>query len=188
MLVAPGLHDTSYVVRLAIAALGDDPRVEMVLKPHPRVSAAMVDKWAGDRDENGNIRRARVTVVREGNIYEWMAKCDVFVSTYSSTAVEALAFGIPVVLLIPNDSPDMSMYHGLGVPVLKASSVNEVRQHVAALTSSGEASGDYIQWLTPTLANCFGPTDAATARRLADRCAEVALGTRSYSQTAGAAD
>ena len=41
---------------------------------------------------------------------------------------------------------------------------------VSALISTKEASGDYVQWIAPTLENCFGPIDAGTAVRLADRC------------------
>jgi len=176
VLVAPGLHDTAFVVGLALTALKGDPRVELVLKPHPRVSPQSVARWIGPEggSDSGLSGQARVTLVKSGSIYEWMAQCDIFLATYSSTAVEALAFGIPVILLVPDHSPDMSMYKGHHAPVLRASNAREIREHIDRLASDSTATAEYIARISPALEDCFGPTDCQAAQRLAELCIQLA--------------
>jgi surface carbohydrate biosynthesis protein (TIGR04326 family) len=168
LLVAPGLHDTENVVKLVSKALGHDDRLELVIKPHPRVDPALVDRWlqATGTGPGG----AAVSVVRDGTIYQWMTQSDLFLATYSSTAIEALAFGLPVVLMLPNDSPDMSLYKGLDVPVLTACNAEELRGHVQHLLSAPELMDEYTRRLVPALRRCFGPDDSESSRRLAEVC------------------
>ena len=127
----------------------------------------------GLREQGSGDTGATVTIVREGSIYEWMAQSDIFLSTYSSTGVEALAFGLPVVLLVPNDAPDMSLFHGRDVPVLKASTVAELREHMDSLADDPEFSREYVSRIASVLPDSFGPTDSAASRRLALLCAEL---------------
>ena len=172
VLVAPGLHDSRFVFDTALNALKSNPRLELILKPHPKVSSDALRRWTDLQEHDSGETEARITIVREGSIYEWMARADVFVATYSSTGVEALAFGLPVVLLVPNDAPDMSMFHGQDVPLLKASTVAELREHVERLADNPDFSREYASQIARVLPDAFGQTDSEASKRLADLCVE----------------
>jgi surface carbohydrate biosynthesis protein (TIGR04326 family) len=177
VLIAPGHRDTEFVAGMALTALRHDARLELIVKAHPRVSPEAVARWIGHEQTNGHDEGAKITVVKGGGIYEWMAQSDLFLATYSSTAVEAIAFGIPVILLIPNHTPDMSLYYGQAVPVLKASSAQELRQHVDRIVSGDIPIAEYLSSISPVLQDSFGATDSQAASRLAELCAEL-TGTR----------
>ena len=174
ILVAPGLHDTPFVFGTTLGALGHDDRLELVLKPHPKVSDEQIDLWTPAHQGAGQYGGARVTVAREGSIYEWMARTDIFLGTYSSTSVEALAFRLPVILLVPDHTPDMSLYHGQSVPVLKASSAEGIRRHVARFADDASFREPYAEQISKVLEDSFGPRDSQASQRLARLCAETA--------------
>ena len=174
ILVAPGLHDTPFVLGMTLKALSQDSRLELVLKSHPKVSLEAVSRWVSPQGDGGHHAGAKVTVVREGSIYEWMAQSDIFLATYSSTAVEALAFNLPVVLLIPNHTPDMSMFDGQNVPVLKASTAQELKEHVDSLVGDATFPQRYVSQISTVLSDAFGPTESHASLRLADLCAQLA--------------
>lgn len=174
VLIAPGLHDTNYVIGTALKALAADARLELVLKPHPRVSRQAVAQWMQPYTRGGGSGAA-ITLADGGNIYEWMARSDIFLATYSSAAVEAIAFGLPVVLLLPNHAPDMSLFYGQGIPVLTAASASELREQVDRLVSGKLPLAEYLSSLSPALENCFGPTDSSASARLAKLLAELAV-------------
>jgi surface carbohydrate biosynthesis protein (TIGR04326 family) len=173
VLVAPGLHDTPFLLGAALKALSNDNRLELVLKPHPKVPSdyvsRLVDSYTNSRQGDG----AEVTLVKTGSIYEWMAESDIFLATYSSVGVEAIAFGLPVIMMLPNSTPDMSLYHSHHVPVLKASSADELREHVNKLASNPDFVSEYVSQLTDVLHDSFGPTDSQASQRLAKLCADI---------------
>jgi CDP-glycerol glycerophosphotransferase (TagB/SpsB family) len=102
-----------------------------------------------------------------------MAESDIFLATYSSVGVEAIAFGLPVIMMLPNSTPDMSLYHSHHVPVLKASSADELREHVNKLASNPDFVSEYVSQLTDVLHDSFGPTDSQASQRLAKLCADI---------------
>lgn len=173
ILVAPGLHDTQYVLAMALNALGQDPRLELVIKAHPKVSVEDVTRWAGSFANENRDGGAAINIVREGNIYEWMAMSDIFLATYSSTAVEALAFDLPVILMVPNHTPDMSLFHGHRVKVLKASDPQKLRDHVDRLGDDKIFAADYVSQMSGLLDDVFGPRDSQASLRLAALCEEM---------------
>jgi surface carbohydrate biosynthesis protein (TIGR04326 family) len=174
ILIAPGLHDTQYVLAMALSALGQDPGLELVIKAHPKVSVEDVTRWVGSSRDGDGKSGATINIVREGSIYKWMAMSDIFLATYSSTAVEALAFDLPVILLVPNHTPDMSLFHGHRVKVLRASNPLELGEHVARLSDDEEFAGDYVSQMSGLLDDVFGPRDSHASLRLAGLCAEMA--------------
>jgi CDP-glycerol glycerophosphotransferase (TagB/SpsB family) len=103
-----------------------------------------------------------------------MAMSDIFLATYSSTAVEALAFDLPVILLVPNHTPDMSLFHGHRVQVLSASNPLELREHVDRLDNDKAFAADYVSQMSGLLDDVFGPRDSLASLRLAAVCAEMA--------------
>jgi hypothetical protein len=179
VLVAPGLHDTHFVFGMALNALGQDSRVELVLKPHPKVSEETLSHWVGFH-ENGKGRGAKFTIVQDGSIYEWMARSDIFLATYSSTAVEAIALKLPIILLIPNHTPDMSLFHGQPAPVLKACNSLELQKHVERLASDPTFREEYVCQISEVLESSFGPLDSQASQRLAKLCAKVGTPEEAY--------
>ena len=174
ILIAPGLHDTQYVLAMALSALGQDPGLELVIKAHPKVSVEDVTQWVGSSGDKDLKSGATINIVREGSIYEWMAKSDIFLATYSSTAVEALAFDLPVILMVPNHTPDMSLFHGHRVQVLRASNPLELREHVDRISDDKAFAADYVSQMSGLLDDVFGPRDSLASLRLAALCAEMA--------------
>ncbi|MCX8213878.1 MAG: hypothetical protein OTJ97_05125, partial [SAR202 cluster bacterium] len=174
ILIAPGLHDTQYVLAMALSALGQDPGLELVIKAHPKVSVEDVTQWVGSSSDGRGERGATINIVRGGSIYEWMAMSDIFLASYSSTAVEALAFDLPVILLVPNHTPDMSLFHGHRVQVLRASTSGALREHVSRLGDDKAFAGDYVSQMSGLLDDVFGPRDSRASLRLAALCAEMA--------------
>jgi surface carbohydrate biosynthesis protein (TIGR04326 family) len=174
ILIAPGLHDTQYVLAMALSALGQDQGLELVIRAHPKVSVEDVTHWVGSSRDKEGKSGATINIVREGSIYEWMAMSDIFLATYSSTAVEALAFDLPVILLVPNHTPDMSLFHGHRVQVLSASNPLELREHVDRLDNDKTFAADYVSQMSGLLDDVFGPRDSLASLRLAAVCAEMA--------------
>ncbi len=176
VLIAPGLHDTRSVLSTVFAGLAGDPRLELLVKAHPKVSTEavmeMVRAMSGPDGAEGE--GAAIEVVREGDIYAWMERSDIFVATYSSAGVEAIAFGLPVVLLIPSGTPDMSLYKGHAAPVLAAHGPEDLRRRVDGLLQDPEAAREYVSALREVLADSFGEADGSASGRLAAICAELA--------------
>jgi len=177
VLIAPGLHDTAYVTRMTLDALGSDTNLELVLKPHPKIPIKTLYNMVDSRGLKEN-RGALITLAPEGNIYEWMAKSDIFLATYSSTAIEALAFYLPVILLIPNHMPDMSLFHGSSVEVMKATRSKELRNHVTLLSNDRDFAQRYVAGISYLLEESFGSTDGAASDRLADIFAQLSQSNR----------
>ncbi len=172
ILIAPGLHDTSYVTGMTLDALGSDTNLELVLKPHPKIPIKTLYNMV-DSHRLRETKGALITLAPEGNIYEWMAKSDIFLATYSSTAIEALAFYLPVILLIPNHMPDMSLFHGSPVGVMKATRSKELRDHVTLLSNDRDFARRYVTEISYLLEESFGSTDGAASNRLADIFAQL---------------
>ena len=129
-----------------------------------------MDYYTSGRHNGG----ATVTIARDRSIYEWMAMSDIFLATYSSTAVEALAFDLPVILMVPNHTPDMSLFHGHRVQVLRASNPRELLEHVDRLGDDKAFAADYVSQMSGLLDDVFGPRDSLASARLATLCTELA--------------
>ena len=109
VLLAPGLHDTEFVLRSAIKiARASDifPRAEIVVKKHPKVAVQLIENVVG-RIGKGEVS-FRLSSAK--SIYKEFEDTDIFMTTYSSTGVEALAFGLPVLILQSRWMPDISFF------------------------------------------------------------------------------
>lgn len=174
VLIAPGLHDTRFVLRLALNGLQGDDRLKLLIKPHPKVSTDFVMQLIETLDNYRSSRgKAEIHVVKDGDIYQWMERSDVFLATYSSTGVEAIAFGVPVILLVPKSTPDMSLFHGHEVNVLTAYSAHALRQLVDRLLEDPVQRASYVRTLRTILHDSFGETDSRASERLALQVARM---------------
>ena len=175
VLVAPGLHDTDFMLRFVLKALLFDKRLQLIIKPHPKVSLNNVLSLVKALQAGGNVEGADVRVVREGEIYSWMEKSDIFISTYSSTGVEALAFELPVILLLSRRVPDMSLFYNTSYPVLSAQTPDDLRKHVDRLIKDPLFLDSYVSKLKNVLHASFGEDSGKASERLARFCTELSM-------------
>ncbi|MGE4293545.1 MAG: hypothetical protein AB7E32_15215 [Desulfovibrio sp.] len=170
ILAGLGLHDAEPMLRFVLAALAGESDIELIVKPHPRTREGLV---------KGLLKRFRaektVRLVNEGEIYSWMEEADVFLASYSSTAVEAIAFGLPIILILPARTPDMSMFHGPEAVVLSASTPEELRKHARLLADDPQARAEYMDRLAFLPERLFSTTDGKAALRLTGACSRFIL-------------
>ena len=176
VLIAPGLHDTNYVLSLSIPALIANPDLEIIIKLHPKVNnkkfQSLINRYPHSQ-QNKNL--SKVNISNEPNIYKLMQKTDIFITTYSSTSVEALMFNLPIILLIPNHIPDMSIYHKSDVEVLKASSSSQLKKHVEKIINNKNYCKSYSEKTSVMLQKTFGEVDCKSTQRLAELCNKITL-------------
>lgn len=164
VLVAPGLHDTRFVISFVTEALADTPGVEVLVRPHPKVSDEAVRsimKEAGAR-KAGNIR-----MERSGTIYDSMRSAELFLATYSSTGVESLAFGVPTIILRSGRVADVSLFAFTETPAEAVETVEALREAVSAMAADPQARAAYLQSQLPALERSFHLQDGLAARRQA---------------------
>lgn len=110
ILVAPGLHDTENIARFIADAFNKkktEKNIKIVIKTHPKVSIKTVNEIKDKLFQ----KRKDVEIVSGGSIYDLFKRADFFISSYSSTGIEALAYGLPVITLKSHWCPDMSTYY-----------------------------------------------------------------------------
>jgi surface carbohydrate biosynthesis protein (TIGR04326 family) len=176
VLVASGLHDTEFVVRFTLRALRGHEHLEITIKPHPKIASRVVENIVRSDSSHESGGAAKVRVVREVEIYDRLERCDLLVASYSLAAVEAIAFGVPVVVLVPSQRPDMSpLSPWYGCPVLTASDAKTLRSLVDRLVEDREFSGTYLRELDFSVSEVFGRRDGRAAERLATTCRDLAM-------------
>ena len=174
VLVAPGLHDTEFVVHFVLTALARDRRLQLIIKHHPKVSSSLIQTMVDSFFREEGEEQARVQVVHQREIYQWMETSDVFLSTYSSTGVEALAFGLPVILLVSRRIPDMSVFSFHKNPaVLRASTAEALRAHINLLLENERWRAEYVEGLSQVVQSTFDQLDGRASERLANLCVEL---------------
>ncbi|MDO8505555.1 MAG: hypothetical protein Q7S48_03185 [bacterium] len=168
VLVAPGLHDTQFMLMFVFKALLQDQRLHLIVKKHPKVPLPLVEALV-QSFRSGVEGGATVEIVRTGDMYDWMGKTDIFLSTYSSTGVEAIAFNLPVILLVSRKTPDMSLFYGVESGILTASTPEELRERIGRLVRDDSFRNAYMAQLRRVLKESFGEIDSGASNRLAMR-------------------
>jgi len=175
VLVAPSLHDTEFVLQFVLSALAGDSRLLLVFKLHPKCPKrvrTLIDSHVLLKEYDGT----RLRIVQQRDIYHWMERSDLFLSTYSSTGVEAVAFGLPVILLLSHRMPDVSVFSHKDSPVLKASDPKMLRDHVNLLIKDEDWRRQYLKKLSHVLMDSFGQTDSHATDRLVSLCLSASRG------------
>ncbi len=88
-------------IEKAVAAFGGDERFELVIKCHPAVDAGAVRRWARGVEGCANARFV------ETPIGELLRASDLMLYTYSVVCYEALAHGVPPVLVRSDTTVDL---------------------------------------------------------------------------------
>jgi surface carbohydrate biosynthesis protein (TIGR04326 family) len=167
VLIAPGLYDTRFVTQFVLEAFSGDPRVHLIFKPHPKISPEQVRVVLETWSRKTGRPVTNVEIVRQGEIYEWLEQADLLVSTYSSTAIEAIAFGVPAVLLGSHRQLDLSPFFVVDKPVLSPGEPQSLRDSVGRLLEDAAFRREYMQRLETVLHDVFGTLDGCGSERLA---------------------
>ncbi|MEE8114839.1 MAG: CDP-glycerol glycerophosphotransferase family protein [Nitrososphaerales archaeon] len=161
VLVALGLHDFEFALEFVCEALADNPAVHITVKPHPKTR---VEKLHWLKQSRGD----EITLVAHTeDIYTLMEGADILIGTYSSAVVEAVAFGIPVILLKSNRVPDMSPFFSYDSIVLTANDGNTLRTHVEGLMRDSIFREAYLHRLQDILPEIFEQADDREVERIA---------------------
>jgi CDP-glycerol glycerophosphotransferase (TagB/SpsB family) len=126
----------------------------MIIKPHPKININKIIKII-DASANVPDNCASVDLVKEGSIYSYLNKVDLFITTYSSTGVEAIAFDVPIIMLLSKKIPDMSLYFGKNDVALKAGNKIELVNHIDNLIVNKSFKDDYLQKLKQAFHRSF---------------------------------
>lgn len=165
IMVALGLHDTEYVVRCVLAAFAGDGDVRLIIRPHPKIGGERVLRVIS---QEAALRTLPAwTVAAGGEVYEKLAEADTLIGTYSSTLVEAIAFGVPIVLLTSGRRIELSPFFGADSGVLSASTVEALRAHVRTIAEDEAFRRTYTAKLDRVLRHVFDCIEVNAAERLA---------------------
>lgn len=147
VLVAPGLHDADFMIAFAVKALASDIAVKIVIKPHPKLTRERIKHIINLLLPGQSLEEAGIHIVRTGDIYDWMQKADLMLVTYSSTGLEAVAFGLPIIILSSSRTPDRSPFYSDSSTVLIAASVKELRIHITQFIEDQSWRQQYMKKL-----------------------------------------
>lgn len=175
VLITPGLHDTKFVANFAIPTLLCDERLTIIFKPHPKIISN--DKMLREIFplKATNTQDEKLRLVCDGDVYEWMEKADILIGTYSSTVIEAIAFGLPVILLTSERIPDMSPFQMHNAMVLTANDVRTLSKYVDQLIQDSAFRDYYLRQLKSVVSEVFGELNGGATRRLAALCHDLSM-------------
>lgn len=161
VLVAPSLHDIDRMARFAADVLAPFDDVDLILKLHPKASADDLERELGAGGEGTDVH-----VVQGEPIEDWFERSDVFVCSYTSAGLEAVAFGLPVILVAPRRNPRLDPFPP-GSEVLVAHDPSDLRSHIESLRDDPDRRQDHTEALLADVERNFGRLDGEAARRMA---------------------
>ncbi len=169
ILLAPGFQDTEFTLRFVLKALSEDSRLRIIIKVHPRVNSVNLNRILR-HNQSGQDSGAEVEIALKGGIYPYMESADIMLTTYSSTGVEAISFGLAVILIVLKNIPDMSPLSFDGSNVLTASTQEALRKHINILIKDSFFRKNYQTQLQKVVSKNFGNIDSHAADRMVKLC------------------
>jgi len=168
VLVAPGLHDADFMIGFAVKALAADINIKMVIKAHPKYTKDRVRNIVDSHFPGKALKELGITIASKGDIYLWMQKADLMLVTYSSTGLEAVAFGLPVIVLSSSRTPNRSPFYSNNASVLCVDSADALLSNIRLLIGDKSLRSQYMKTLTYDLHKAFGTCDSKASNRIAD--------------------
>lgn len=142
-----------------LAELAKDDGLQIIVRPRPSTETAALRAF-GEKVFGGTWPE-RLALTKEGPVRDWIAACDLVVSSYSTTMIEAGIAGKSVAMLLPAPlPPSLRMAWHDFLPGIR--SLDELRQFSAPGAKPAPLP-ELRQWAD---ANLLGPRDAI--RALAD--------------------
>ncbi len=166
VLVGLGLHDYRFMLKVVLEGLSNYAGLHIIIKPHPKTPLTSVTPEFQMPDVTG----ISLAQGNDEDIYALMEEADILIGTYSSVVVEALAFGLPIILLKSNRLPDLSPFFAYDSWVLTANDGKTLRNHVDRLISDINFRGSYLNCLQNVISDVFGNIDHDAPDRLAALC------------------
>ena len=111
------------------------------------------------------IEEAGISIIQNGDIYDWMQKADLMLATYSSTSLEAISFGLPIIILSSSRTPDRSPFFSKDSHVLKAESADQLKSYVVHFTQNPSAVEEYLRFLQHDFQISFNISDNSSSNR-----------------------
>ena len=162
VLVGFGLHDIPSLWGHIKEGIVPDASLRLILKFHPNTPPDQIPSVASG--EGGAEVR---WIGNDVDIYDAMSEADIAVGSSSSTLLEAMAFGLPVVMVSPHRTLDLNRFWSDG-DVLEAGNGAELRGHIRRLAEDRAFREGYVERLQEVVARAFGPADGHASERLAE--------------------
>ena len=161
VLVGFGQHDIPSMWGHIKEGIVPDASLRLILKFHPNTPPDQIPSVASG--EGGAEVR---WIGNDVDIYDAMSEADIAVGSSSSTLLEAMAFGLPVVMVSPHRTLDLNRFWSDG-DVLEAGNGAELRGHIRRLAEDRAFREGYVERLQEVVARAFGPADGHASERLA---------------------
>ncbi|MDH7488015.1 MAG: CDP-glycerol glycerophosphotransferase family protein [Anaerolineae bacterium] len=141
----------------------------LVAKLHPAEDLQQTRRWLGDDFS------PEWTMTRDADVMSLLWRADVLVTLISSTALEAIALGKPVVLLDLGIMPEPIPYSETGA-ALRAQSAQELTRRLREVLQDGDARQRLARAREAFLPAYAGPLDGKAALRVAREIHALAVG------------
>jgi UDP-N-acetylglucosamine 2-epimerase len=164
VLVTPTLHDTERVLRFVAATLVGLQETRLLVKIHPKAPLRRIPEIIRDIESETPGAGSMLEIVTDRNVYACLEEADLLVATYSSVAVEALAFGLPVIVLQSGRRPNMSP---ISATVGTVSTARQLRDMVGSLRDDSTQGQQLHEALKDQLDNAFFGRDGGATERVA---------------------
>lgn len=166
VLVGLGLHDYRFILKVVWEGLSDYAGLRLIIKAHPKTPP---DSVTSEFQMLG-VTGISLTQGNDKDIYALMEEADILIGTYSSVVVEALAFGLPIILLKSNRLPDLSPFFAYDSSVLSANDGRTLRSHIDRLISDINFRESYLNCLQNVISDVFGNIDQDVPDHLTALC------------------
>ena len=151
------------MLNFSLKVLKNKKNINITIKPHPKINIEKINKIICEQTESSTIPN-NIKLVTEDSIYSIFNKNDFFITTYSSTGVEAIAFDLPVIVLLSNEVPEMSLYFGQNDIALKSGNEIELMNHLDKLISDESFRENYLHNLKRVFSESFYIKESTTER------------------------
>ena len=148
------------VLEIYLEAIKSKPELEFYVKIHPREK---IEKYLKIFPKS---KFPNVLVCKNRDLYELFKLCSVQISVYSFTSFEAVAMGVPIIILMPHKNvkfPD----HFKGEVEVKVKKIDEIRSAID-LTLSEEYWNEFLKKREKYFRKRINFTDGKNAKRIAE--------------------
>jgi hypothetical protein len=157
---------------LVLRSLNHERNNRVVIKVHPRDDTKYYEQFF-EKLENDEI-----IVTKDGNLSSLLRETDLFITGWSMTSYQAVAMGVPVIAINPDNIFDYSKrFTNIGIPV--ASDIDQFTHHYRRFTSA-EGLRAFARERTEFLCEINTYSDGKSAARVAGLIRDVVNDTIKY--------
>ena len=142
MLPLPGLSDHNLVFELLVKvkeALKDLGKYKVYIRTHPVLSQKRIEAFLE------KIRMANYAFADEGGIQGWLPKVCVVISCGTSiTILEAVAMGVPVIRVVPDNTFFYDPFYWPDYPLEPVNTASEIRQQLLSIEEILDNDKEYF--------------------------------------------